>query len=100
MVEISFTGVFDLSTSSSGNGSASALGFTIRSMTRNDQDAVCKVCLRTGDAGKDATDQFKDGCLLGKRWVLPYFEHSPELSFVLVDDKTVCILVVLLDTLL
>ena len=95
MVDISFEGVFDISTSNDDHdiaartvlGSCGSL-FTIRHMNSNDQDAVCKVCLRTGDAGKDATNQFHDGSLLGKRWVLPYYEYCPQLSFVLVDSKS------------
>lgn len=66
--------------------------FEIRRMCGTDRDAVCKVCLRTGDAGKDASMQFKDKMLLGKRWVLPYFEFGPDLSFVLVDKRTSCVI--------
>ena len=60
--------------------------FLVRKMIKADEAAVCKVCLRTGDAGKDASSHFIDGMLLGRRWVLPYFEHNPSLSLVLEEE--------------
>ena len=72
--------------------------FLVRRMRREDEAAVCKVCLRTGDAGKDATSQFADGMLLGRRWVLPYFEHNPSLTLVLEKMETGLVLENLLQT--
>jgi ribosomal protein S18 acetylase RimI-like enzyme len=40
------------------------------------------VCIRTGDAGADATGKFADPELLGHIYVGPYVEHEPELAFV------------------
>lgn len=40
------------------------------------------VCLRTGDAGGDATDQLVDGDLMGLLWCMPYLVLEPELASV------------------
>jgi ribosomal protein S18 acetylase RimI-like enzyme len=46
------------------------------------------VCLRTGDAGRDATDHFVDGDLVGTIWCMPYLVLEPELaSVVVVGDE-------------
>lgn len=66
--------------------------FLIRRATPQDREALCLVCLQTGDGGKDATSQFRDPLLLGRRWVLPYVELEPDLALCLVslENNEVC----------
>ena len=66
--------------------------FVIRRATSEDKEALCRVCLLTGDGGKDATSQFRDPLLLGRRWVLPYVSLEPSMALCLVseDNKEVC----------
>jgi ribosomal protein S18 acetylase RimI-like enzyme len=52
-----------------------------------DHEALYDICLRTGAAGRDATDLFEDERLLGDLFVLPYAVLEPEHAFVL-DDGT------------
>ncbi len=52
-----------------------------------DRAALYDVCLRTGDAGGDATDRYAVPTLLGEVYVGPYLAFEPELAFVL-DDGT------------
>lgn len=59
--------------------------FLIRRATLEDGDGLCRVCLMTGNGGKDATGQFKDPLLLGRRWVMPYVELEPHLALCLVS---------------
>lgn len=47
------------------------------------RDACFDICLKAGDAGKDATHLFKDKDILGSRYVGPYLTLDPELCFVL-----------------
>lgn len=49
-----------------------------------------RVCLLTGDAGKDASHLVDDPDILGHLYVGPYFEYEPELAFVLEDADGVC----------
>ena len=54
--------------------------FNIRPARADDAASLFKVCLRTGDAGADATAQYtRDPDALGRRWVGPYLE-GPELA--------------------
>ncbi|MBE1533587.1 GNAT family N-acetyltransferase [Actinomadura algeriensis] len=49
-------------------------------------DRVYDICLRTGAAGKDATDLFDDPRLLGDVFAGPYLAHSPDLAWVLAPE--------------
>ncbi len=60
----------------------------IRLAKPEDAFNLCNVCIRTADSGKDASNQFKDVTLPGKRWVLSYLELQPDLSLVLEDMNT------------
>ena len=65
--------------------------FTIRPCHLDDEPGALSVCLCTGDAGLDASQQFDDSNVLGYRYVSPYIHFSPELAFVLEDmDKNIC----------
>ena len=58
----------------------------IRHATRDDLAAVYDVCLRTADAGADATGLYDDPMLPGHVWAGAYVMLEPTLAFVLEDD--------------
>jgi ribosomal protein S18 acetylase RimI-like enzyme len=57
----------------------------IRPYRPSDLGALYDICLRTGAAGRDATDLVEDPRLLGELYAAPYALFEPELAFV-VDD--------------
>jgi ribosomal protein S18 acetylase RimI-like enzyme len=57
--------------------------FRLRAATPDDLPALYRVCLRTGDAGKDATHLQDDPDLLGEVFVGPYVMLEPNLAFTL-----------------
>jgi ribosomal protein S18 acetylase RimI-like enzyme len=57
----------------------------IRPYQRTDRDALYDVCLRTADAGEDATAQYGDPELLGDIFAGPYAYLEPDFAFVLDD---------------
>jgi ribosomal protein S18 acetylase RimI-like enzyme len=63
--------------------SISLESFRLRPATPADLAALYRVCLRTGDAGKDATHLQDDPDLLGEVFVGPYVMLEPELAFAL-----------------
>jgi ribosomal protein S18 acetylase RimI-like enzyme len=64
--------------------------FLIRPYDQKDFDAVYDVCLKTGNAGQDATHLYKDPKALGHLYVGPYVTLEPSLAFVLEDKLGVC----------
>src|SRR5262245_55864594 len=64
--------------------------FKIRPCEPRDEAVVYEVCLRTGDAGNDATPLHDDQRALGHIYVGPYMKLEPELAFVLEDQIGVC----------
>ena len=54
----------------------------IRRARPGDRDAVYDVCLRTGDAGSDASGLAVDRSLLGDLFAGPYLALRPHLAFV------------------
>ena len=48
-----------------------------------DRSALADICVRTGDAGKDARALYPDPDLLASIFALPYVEFEPQLAFVL-----------------
>lgn len=62
-------------------------GHRIRPCRPYDLGALYDICLRTGDAGEDATGRFRDGRLPGDLFAAPYALLEPDLAFVL-DDGT------------
>ena len=58
-------------------------GFFLRRATVEDHPALVKVCLETGDAGKDATAIEDDPELLGLIYAVPYQVLEPDLAFVI-----------------
>lgn len=59
----------------------------IRPYRASDRAAVDDVCVRTGDAGRDATGLFTPDTLLPDIFAGPYLALEPDLAFV-VDDGT------------
>jgi ribosomal protein S18 acetylase RimI-like enzyme len=60
--------------------------FILRPYESRDVDAVYEVCLKTGDAGQDATHLYKDPKALGHLYTGPYVTLEPSLAFVLEDN--------------
>ncbi len=52
-----------------------------------DAEAVAEICLRTADAGQDATGIYQDPAILDHLFAAPYPALDPRLAFVL-DDGT------------
>jgi len=61
----------------------------IRPATPDDRAAVYRICLLTGDAGGDATEQFADPDLLPDVYAGPYLALQPALAFVAADGDGV-----------
>jgi ribosomal protein S18 acetylase RimI-like enzyme len=61
----------------------------VRPYRPEDLDALYRVCLETGDAGRDATALHDDPTLLGHVYAAPYALFEPELAFVLEDEEGV-----------
>ena len=61
----------------------------IRTATLQDLPGAYRVCLLTGDAGRDATRLFRNPELLGHVFVGPYLVGHPDLASVVVDDDGV-----------
>lgn len=66
------------------------MSFIIRPYESSDFKAIYEVCLKTGDAGKDATQLYDDPTILGHLYVGPYVTLESDLAFVLEDEKGVC----------
>ncbi|MCR2815236.1 GNAT family N-acetyltransferase [Microbacterium jiangjiandongii] len=58
----------------------------IRPYRPGDEAALAEICLRTADAGADATGVFADDDLWAEVFVLPYVARHPEFSFVVEAD--------------
>lgn len=59
----------------------------VRRYRPGDARAVAEICVRTADAGGDATGIYQDEAILGDLFAAPYAELDPRLAFVL-DDGT------------
>ncbi len=62
----------------------------IRPYRPSDREALYAVCLATGRDGDDASASFRDPSLLGHRYVGPYLDLEPTLSYTLEDDVGPC----------
>lgn len=58
----------------------------IRPFRAGDEPALAEICLRTADAGGDATGMFEDDAIWAHIWVLPYVERHPDLAFVVEEE--------------
>jgi ribosomal protein S18 acetylase RimI-like enzyme len=61
------------------------MDYSIRRFRPGDAAKVYEVCLRTGNAGADATGDYDDPELLGHVFAGPYLALAPEFAFMLVD---------------
>lgn len=62
----------------------------IRPARRQDREALFSICLRTADAGEDASALYSDPDYPGQVWAVPYLEFAPEHCFV-VDEGGVAV---------
>lgn len=70
----------------------------IRPFRPGDEPALAEICLRTADAGADATGVFDDDDLWAEVFVLPYVARHPDLAFVVeTDDERVAGYIVATD---
>ncbi|MEV8267089.1 N-acetyltransferase [Microbacterium sp. NPDC076911] len=58
----------------------------IRPFRPGDEPALARICLKTADAGTDATGVFDDDEIWAEVFVLPYVAQHPELAFVVETD--------------
>lgn len=58
----------------------------IRPFRPGDEPALSDICLKTADAGADATGLLDDDDLWGEIFVLPYVARHPEFAFVVESD--------------
>ncbi|CCV13290.1 hypothetical protein MESS4_530096 [Mesorhizobium sp. STM 4661] len=56
--------------------------FFLRQATEADHPALAAICLKTGDAGNDATDREDALDLLGLIYTIPYQVLEPDLAFI------------------
>jgi ribosomal protein S18 acetylase RimI-like enzyme len=61
----------------------------IRPYRAQDLDALYAACLKTGEAGADATHLYRDPKLVGHIYAGPYGVLSPQTAFVVEDDQGV-----------
>ena len=64
-------------------------GVLLRTAKVTDLPDLLRVCLETGDSGKDATHLHKLPELVGDIYVAPYVIHEPDLAYALLSDKQV-----------
>ena len=64
-------------------------GVVLRQAKTSDLPELLRVCLQTGDSGKDATHLHKLTDLVGDIYVAPYVLHEPEFAYALWADNTV-----------
>ncbi len=55
----------------------------IRPATADDTEALYEICLKTADAGKDASELYADPHYPGTRFAVPYALFCPDFAFVL-----------------
>lgn len=59
----------------------------VRRYRPQDAQAVAGICVRTADAGGDATGMYRDESILNDLFAAPYAELDPQLAFVLDDGS-------------
>ncbi len=59
------------------------MSFALRPYHPSDLPALYRICLLTGDSGKDASALYRDPELLGHVYAAPYAHYEPELAFTL-----------------
>lgn len=66
------------------------MNYQWRQATPADRDSLSLICLKTGDAGKDASAIEDDPALPGVIYAVPYQVLEPDLAFVLQGPDGVC----------
>ncbi|MDN3579105.1 GNAT family N-acetyltransferase [Chitinimonas viridis] len=61
-----------------------------RMATEADREAVYRICLLTGDAGRDASAPGRQEALYGHLYAGPYLSLAPEHAWVAEDEEGVC----------
>jgi ribosomal protein S18 acetylase RimI-like enzyme len=64
-------------------------GVVLRQAKTSDLPELLRVCLQTGDSGKDATQLHKLTNLVGDIYVAPYVLHEPEFAYALWADNVI-----------
>ena len=64
--------------------------FKIRQYHPSDLTALYKICLLTGNSGKDATELLYDPDLIGHLYVAPYAIFEPDTCFVITNSEKPC----------
>jgi len=59
---------------------------SIRPYRPEDRSAMFDICLKTADAGGDATGMFRDDDLWGLLFAVPYVERHPDLAWIVEAD--------------
>jgi ribosomal protein S18 acetylase RimI-like enzyme len=62
----------------------------IRNYHPSDLTALYRICLKTGNSGKDASDLYKNPDLLGHFYAAPYAVLEPDLCFVVISEGIPC----------
>lgn len=65
-------------------------GYTLRQARWSDYAALNRICLKTGDSGKDATAREDDPDLLGLIYAVPYQVYAPRFAFVVQGPGGAC----------
>jgi ribosomal protein S18 acetylase RimI-like enzyme len=65
-------------------------GFSIRQARDSDRAALSYICLKTGNAGQDASEREDDPELIALVYALPYLDFAPEFAFVVEGPSGVC----------
>jgi GNAT superfamily N-acetyltransferase len=65
-------------------------GFRIRLATPKDHAALSMICLKTGNAGQDASETEDDRNLLGLIYAVPYQVGASDFAFLIEDDAGPC----------
>ena len=74
-------------------------GVLLRAANTSDLPELLRVCLETGDSGKDATHLHNLPELVGDIYVAPYVIHEPDFAYALLaENKVVGYLLGVLDT--
>lgn len=63
---------------------------TIRPLHPSDAPYLYEICLKTGDAGKNAEELYNDPLMLGQFYAAPYLYYSPDCCFVAVLNGKPC----------
>ena len=66
------------------------MNFNIRNYCDKDLEKVYEICLKTGDAGSDASELYQDPKLLGHVYAGPYIKLEPSSAFILENGSKVC----------